>query len=281
MRRALDALAGDELALPGVPRSMLLELSMTESSAKPGGIATPPVAKSGRSRFEELLVSCKTLVDLEKLMPDLQQAARAAAPPYSGFNPMQGMQTLGQLQAINREYQDAKATPFPKLSSNTPANQPPALRRAGPQTGTESPVVYDLKQQLAVFILAKHFGEAAQPDDSPAQYLGRRLLAAREANDWTTVKRILETASTLNVRDSICPPEDAEALAQYVAGVNYAEAGVSRMAVASLLNSLKYGSTSLPLADIKARLARIRSEEAAEYKAGLDMAQRGEVGQPK
>jgi hypothetical protein len=123
--------AGDDLALPGVPRSMLLELSMTENSAKPGSIATPAVAKSGRSRFEELLVSCKTLTDLEKLMPDHgYKSARSAPPPYPGFNPMsKGCKTLGQLQAIQiANIRNAKATPFPKLSSNTPAKQPPVSR---------------------------------------------------------------------------------------------------------------------------------------------------------
>jgi hypothetical protein len=144
----------------------------------------------------------------------------------------------------------------------------------------ESPLTRDLRQQLTVFILAKHFRNPSQPNDSPSLYLRRRFLSAREREDWSAVQRVLETAASLNVRDYVCLPSDASALTQYIAGVNYEEAGVARLAVASFLSALKFGSTNLPIADVKARLARIRSEEAAEYAEGLELAQRADSPPP-
>ncbi|HTE18865.1 MAG TPA: hypothetical protein VK689_10865, partial [Armatimonadota bacterium] len=71
------------------------------------------------------------------------------------------------------------------------------------------------------------------------------------------------------------PPSDGAALTHYLGGVNFEESGVTRFAVAAYLATLQTGSDLIPIEELRSRLARLRSEQPAEYEEGLKTAASG------
>lgn len=286
-QKVIESLVREDPGVPGISRSMLLERAMAEPD-------TAAVRESPAS-FDQLLLSCKTLAQLEKSLPELEEAARnsrfgnaRAGVAYSTAFAA-ALRILPELHALDREYQDTKASPNPALP-NARSGLPPLPNHASRRSssiadsgwradgGAGLPgVVRALRQELLVLVLARRFGQPSQPGDTPQAFLRRRFLAAREEQAWPAVKRVLETAHALGSRDQICVPADAEALTQYLAGLNYAEAGVIPLAVSSFLSALKTGSVILPLDDIKIRLAKFRAEHAADYAEGFAQMNRDET----
>ena len=257
VRTILTNLANSESDVPGVPRSMLLERSLAESSA-PQTSAHAMTGHPGVTRFYQLLETCKTLSDLETKLPAIESIGPDT--PTNAF--AREARLLEELRTINRDYQDAKA-----------AIQPQVAPVRG--TASESSLVRELRRQLTVFTLARQFASASLANDTPAAYLRRRLLAAREVKDWRVMQRALEAATTAGVRELLCLPADGAALTHYLAGMNFEEAGVARFAVASYLAALQTGSDFIPLDDIRTRLAKLRTEHAADYDDGLKVAVAG------
>jgi hypothetical protein len=269
-RSILGELARADANLPGVPRSLLLERSYAEAVAEPAPNARGPVA----DRFEQVLIACKTLTDLEAKLPELEKAARRTpGNPFADHT-----QVLEEARGINREYQDAKVAEQPQLAIPRQAAAQPRIMQPplGMQRqGTDSPIVADLRRQLTVFILARQFQSPAVENDTPDTYLRRRLAAAREAKDWRAMQRVLDAATTAGARDQLCLPSDGAALTHYLGGINLEDAGVARFAVASYVAALKTGSDFVPLEELRTRLAKLRTEAPADYEEGLKTAAAG------
>jgi hypothetical protein len=125
VRRALDTLAGEDLFLPGIPRSMLLQRAMSEAPAKAQGSTLGAGARPSGSGFDQLLLSCKTLEDLDKLLPQLEDAVRQGNPALHVPGPTNPFQILTELRAIDGNTRTRTRRNFRRLRLRN------SLRRSG------------------------------------------------------------------------------------------------------------------------------------------------------
>ena len=89
------------------------------------------------------------------------------------------------------------------------------------------------------------------------------------------MKRVMDAASIAGVRDQLCLASDGAALTHYLAGINFEESGIARFAVASYIAALKTASEFIPLEELRTRLAKLRSANAADYEEGIKVAGSG------
>ena len=258
-RTVLNTLINSETDMPGVPRSMLLDLSLQESLNKTASAADTSFPGMPRTaRFDQMLAACKTLSNLEEKIGELESASRQY--PGNPFSP--NPRIVEELRAINRDYQDAKVSTRPQVVPEQGA-------------ASESSAVRELRRQLTLHMLARQFDSPAAEDDKPAAYLRRRLMAAREAKDWRAMQRILDAANIIGVRGQLCLASDGASLTHFLAGVNFEDAAVARFAVASYLSALKTGSDFVPIEEVRTRLEKLRSGHAEDYEEGLKVAASG------
>ena len=89
------------------------------------------------------------------------------------------------------------------------------------------------------------------------------------------MKRVVDAATIAGVRDQLCLASDGAALTHYLAGINFEESGIARFAVASYIAALKTASEFIPLEELRTRLAKLRSANAADYEEGIKIAVSG------
>lgn len=211
----------------------------------------------------KIIEAVKTPQDMKGAIAKLTTMQRATSNSSDSDSPeiRDSLRTLSRYEKI---YQEATA--------GLPVN----IESLG-QSSDSSDLTRDLKFiQLRTNLLAQILpGILALPDDSKLtegekidHYLTRAMQAAIARGDTAACRRI-DKAAQVFVRTSTFSPSDTTALKCFEAGQSQMEAGQYALAVVSLQNALKSGSTFISPKKISEMLTRMEKEQPTEYADGM------------